>query len=77
MSDFKIAIAGLGWWGKVIINRLSKSKDIAISYLIDPQPDVDAIKLATSKNLNILNNFDEAINNNKGSNSSIKIIYIT
>ena len=65
MSDFKIAIAGLGWWGKVIINRLSKSKDIAISYLIDPQPDVDAIKLATSKNLNILNNFDEAINNNK------------
>ena len=33
MSDFKIAIAGLGWWGKVIIDRLSMSKTIDISYI--------------------------------------------
>ena len=46
MSDFKIAIAGLGWWGKVIIDRLSMSKTIDISYIIDPNPDEDAIKLA-------------------------------
>ena len=65
MSDFKIAIAGLGWWGKVIIDRLSMSKTIDISYIIDPKPDEDAIKLAKSMNLNILNDFDEAINNNK------------
>ena len=65
MSDFKIAIAGLGWWGKVIINRLSVSKDIDIAYLIDPKPDDDAIILASSKNLNIFNDFNEAINNNK------------
>ena len=65
MSDFKIAIAGLGWWGKVIIDRLSMSKVIDISYIIDPKPDEDAIKLAKSMNLNILNDFDEAINNNK------------
>jgi len=65
MSDFKIAIAGLGWWGKVIIDRLSMSKTIDISYIIDPNPDEDAIKLAKSMNINILNDFDEAINNNK------------
>jgi predicted dehydrogenase len=65
MSDFKIAIAGLGWWGKLMINRLSVSKDLDIAYLIDPQPDDDAIILAKSKNLNIFNDFNEAINNNK------------
>ena len=46
---FKIAIAGLGWWGKVIINRLSNSKKVKIVFLIDPQPDNEAKTIAKSK----------------------------
>ena len=65
MSDFKIAIAGLGWWGKVIINRLSLSQYINLVYLIDPEPDDEAVNLAESKNLKIFNDFDEAIQKNK------------
>ena len=33
--------------------------------LIEPKPDEDTIKLAKSMNLKILNDFDQAINNNK------------
>ncbi len=58
---FKIAIAGLGWWGKVIINRLSNSKKVKIVFLIDPQPDNEAKTIAKSKNLTIYNNFEEAV----------------
>ena len=50
---FKLAIAGLGWWGKVIINRLSTSKNIKIVFLIDPKPDSDAVRLAANKKIPI------------------------
>ena len=62
---FKLAIAGLGWWGKVIINRLSTSKNIKIVFLIDPKPDSDAIKLAANKKIPIFDKFEETLLNNK------------
>ena len=62
---FKLAIAGLGWWGKVIINRLSTSKNIKIVFLIDPKPDSEAIKLAANKKIPIFDNFEETLLNNK------------
>ena len=64
MKHFKLAIAGLGWWGKVILDRLSSSNNIKIVFLIDPAPDYEAIELAKSKNLKIIYDFDDAINNN-------------
>ena len=62
---FKLAIAGLGWWGKVIINRLSTSKNIKIVFLIDPKPDSDAVKLAANKKIPIFDKFEETLLNNK------------
>ena len=62
---FKLAIAGLGWWGKVIINRLSDSKNIKIVFLIDPKPDTEALKLAANKKIPIFSNFEETLLNNK------------
>jgi predicted dehydrogenase len=59
----KISIAGLGWWGKVMINRLSSSNKVKIVNLIDPYPDEDALKLAESKDLRIFDEFDDAIKN--------------
>ena len=62
---FKLAIAGLGWWGKVIINRLSTSKNIKIVLLIDPKPDSEAIKLAANKKIPIFDNFEETLLSHK------------
>ena len=60
---FKLAIAGLGWWGKVIINRLASSKKIKLVFLIDPNPDKEAKSLAYQKNLIIYSNFEDAVLN--------------
>ena len=58
--ETKVSIAGLGWWGKVMINRLSSSSKLKIVNLIDPYPDEDAVNLADDKNLKIFTEFDEA-----------------
>ena len=60
MLETKVSIAGLGWWGKVMINRLSSSSKVKIVNLIDPYPDEDAVKLAEDKNLKIFTEFDDA-----------------
>jgi len=49
----KISIAGLGWWGKVMIERLSHSNKLEIVNLIDPFPDQEALKLAKTHNLEL------------------------
>ena len=58
----KISIAGLGWWGKVMIERLSRSNKLEIVNLIDPCPDQEALKLAKTNNLEIYKDFDAALN---------------
>ena len=57
----KISIAGLGWWGKVMIERLSHSNKLEIVNLIDPFPDQEALKLAKTNNLEIYKDFDTAL----------------
>jgi len=42
----KLSIAGLGWWGKVMIERLSISDKLEIVSLIDPFPDEESQKIA-------------------------------
>ena len=59
----KIAIAGLGWWGKVMVSRLSNSTKVDIVNLIDPVPDEEAVLLSQSKNLKLLNDYNQAIEN--------------
>ena len=58
----KISIAGLGWWGKVMIERLSCSNKLEIVNVIDPFPDQEALKLAKTNNLEIYKDFDTALN---------------
>ena len=58
----KISIAGLGWWGKVMIERLSRSNKLEIVNLIDPFPDQEALKLAKTNNFEIYKDFDTALN---------------
>ena len=55
---FKLIIAGLGWWGKVMIQRLSSSKKVKIVNLIEPYPDKEALQLAKNFNLDISNDFE-------------------
>ena len=58
---FKLIIAGLGWWGKVMIQRLSLSKKVKIVNLIEPYPDKEALQLAENFNLDISNDFEQAV----------------
>ena len=58
---FKLIIAGLGWWGKVMIQRLSSSKKVKIVSLIEPYPDKEALQLAKNFNLDISNDFEQAV----------------
>ena len=37
----KVAVAGLGWWGKQIISCLAKSPRFDVLYGIDPKPPAD------------------------------------
>jgi predicted dehydrogenase len=37
----KVAVAGLGWWGKQIVSCLSKSRRFEVLYGIDPKPPAD------------------------------------
>ena len=37
----KVAVAGLGWWGKQIISCLDKSPRFEVLYGIDPKPPAD------------------------------------
>ncbi len=37
----KVAVAGLGWWGKQIISCLDKSPRFEVVYGIDPTPPAD------------------------------------
>ena len=55
---FKLIIAGLGWWGKVMIQRLSSSKKVKIVNLIEPYPDKEALQLAENFNLDISHDFE-------------------
>ena len=58
---FKLIIAGLGWWGKVMIQRLSSSKKVKIVNLIEPYPDKEALQLAKNFNFDISNDFEQAV----------------
>ena len=58
---FKLIIAGLGWWGKVMIQRLSSSDKVKIVNLIEPNPDNEALQLAKNFNIDISNDFEQAI----------------
>ena len=57
----KLSIAGLCWWGKVMIERLSLSNKLEIVSLIDPFPDQESQKIAKNHNLEIYKDFDEAL----------------
>ena len=39
----KVAVAGLGWWGKQIIRTISQSPHYTVLYGVDPTPPADAI----------------------------------
>ena len=58
---FKLIIAGLGWWGKVMIQRLSSSDKVKIVNLIEPNPDNEALQLAKNFNIDISNDFEQTV----------------
>ena len=44
----KVAVAGLGWWGKQIIRCLDSSPRFEVLYGVDPQPPADVAEFRKS-----------------------------
>ena len=57
----KVAVAGLGWWGKQIISCLSKSPRFDVIYGIDPNPPADVEEFRKLHKFTLDTSLDEAL----------------
>lgn len=57
----KIAVAGLGWWGKQIITCLDKSPRFEVLYGVDPMPPADVATFRESRQFTLETDLDKAI----------------
>ena len=58
----KIAVAGLGWWGKQIITCVEKTSRYKVLYGIDPHPPADVADFRKSYNFALETDFNRALN---------------
>jgi predicted dehydrogenase len=57
----KVAVAGLGWWGKQIISCLDKNPRFEVLYGIDPKPPADVAEFRKSHDFKLEADLDTAI----------------
>ncbi|HET7714791.1 MAG TPA: Gfo/Idh/MocA family oxidoreductase, partial [Bauldia sp.] len=57
----KVAVAGLGWWGKQIIACLDKSSRFQVLYGIDPKPPADVDEFRRSRKFTLVESLDAAL----------------
>jgi predicted dehydrogenase len=57
----KVAVAGLGWWGKQIISCLDKSPRFDVLYGIDPSPPADVEEFRKSHKFTLDTSLDKAL----------------
>src|SRR5690349_12433491 len=49
----RLAVAGLGWWGKQIVRSLARSARFELLYGVDPAPPADAAELVRELNMKL------------------------
>jgi predicted dehydrogenase len=57
----KVAVAGLGWWGKQIIGCLNKSLRLKVLYGVDPAPPADVADFRKIHPFTLVGHLDEAL----------------
>jgi predicted dehydrogenase len=57
----KVAVAGLGWWGKQIIACLDRSPRFEVAYGIDPHPPADVEEFRKSRSFTFAKDLDVAL----------------
>ena len=57
----KVAVAGLGWWGKQIISCLAKSPRFDVLYGIDPKPPADIEEFRKAHRFTLEATLDKAL----------------
>jgi predicted dehydrogenase len=57
----RVAVAGLGWWGKQIISCLDKSSRFEVLYGIDPKPPSDIDEFRKSHSFTLEPSLDKAL----------------
>jgi predicted dehydrogenase len=55
----RAAVAGLGWWGKIMIQRMKPSEDIQIVLAVDPSPNV--VDFATQHGVKLVPRLEDAL----------------
>ena len=57
----KVAVAGLGWWGKQIIACLDKSPRFEVLYGVDPMPPADVEAFRKSRSFKFATSLDDVL----------------
>ena len=57
----KVAVAGLGWWGKQIISCLDKSPRFEVLYGVDPMPPADVAEFCKSHKFKLETDLGKAL----------------
>jgi predicted dehydrogenase len=57
----KVAVAGLGWWGKQIIGCLSKTARFEVLYGVDPAPPADVAEFRKTHPFTLAASLDEVL----------------
>jgi predicted dehydrogenase len=58
-----VAVCGLGWWGKQIVNSLGKTDKVKVVAAFDPAPPADAVALAKEKGFKIEGTYEAVLAN--------------
>jgi predicted dehydrogenase len=59
MAQLAVAVAGLGWWGRIIVPLLKTSAKLRVVRLVDPDP--AAADVASSVGISLSGKLDEAL----------------
>ena len=60
MEKLRVAVMGLGWWGKTIVPLLQESSKLKVVAAVDPDP--AAAAFASQRQVRLLRSLDEALN---------------
>lgn len=58
-----VAVCGLGWWGKQIVNSIAKTRELKVVAAFDPAPPPDAVELARTQGFKIESKYEAVLAN--------------
>src|SRR3954468_22998112 len=63
MSELRVAVVGLGWWGRIIVPLLKASSKLRVVMGVDPLP--AAADFASQQRISLGKSYEEALKNDE------------